>query len=130
MGSSNGDNFLMRPAGLNAAFGRGCLMEGAVGPFSTVGEGGEEDSVERAENQGYSLTVSFQTFGSVAWCMMAYTASMIMYASTGGGMLIMTDDISVQLTYQCDNPRETKQDFPREAHVRGDSACSGCPNDR
>lgn len=83
MGSSNGDSFLMSPAGLNAAFGRGCLREATSGPLSTVGEGGEEDKVEQAENQGYSLTVSFQTFGSVEWCTIAYTASVIMYASTG-----------------------------------------------
>lgn len=82
MGSSKGESFLVSPAGLNATFGRGCLREGTSGPFSAVGEGGEEDNVERAENQGYSLTVSFQTFGSVVWCMMAYTASMATYAST------------------------------------------------
>lgn len=81
MGSSNGDSFLVSPAGLNAAFGRGCLREGAPSPLSAVGEGGEEDNVERAENQGYSLTVSFHTFGSVVWCTMAYAASMTMYAS-------------------------------------------------
>lgn len=82
MGSSKGDRSLVSPAGLNAACGRGCLREGTSGPFSAVGEGGEEDNVERVENQGYSLTVSFQTFRSVAWCTTAYTASMTMYAST------------------------------------------------
>jgi len=65
MGSSNGEVSLVSSRGLKAAWGRGCLMEGTSGPFSTVGEGGVEDSVERAGNQGYSLTVSFQTFGSV-----------------------------------------------------------------
>lgn len=65
MGSSNGDVSLMSSKGLKAARGRGCWRPGAPDPFSTVGEGGEEDSVERAANQGYSLTVSFQTFGSV-----------------------------------------------------------------
>lgn len=83
-GSSSGDSELVSAAGLNAGFGRGCLREGNPGPFSITGEGGEEANVERVENQGYSLTVSFQTFGSVAWCTIAYTASMLMYASTGG----------------------------------------------
>ena len=83
MGSSNGDVSLASSRGLKAFRGRGCLREGATGPFSNVGEGGEEDNVERAENQGYSLTVSFQTFGSAELCMMVYTASMMMYASTG-----------------------------------------------
>lgn len=65
MGSSNGDRSRAISAGLKAGWGRGCLMDGTPGPFSTVGEGGEEDSVERAANQGYPLTVSFQTFVSV-----------------------------------------------------------------
>lgn len=82
IGSSNGDSFLMSAAGLNAALGRGCFREGAPGPFSTFGEGGEEDNVERAEDQGYSLTVSFQIFGSAVWCTMVYTARVVMYAST------------------------------------------------
>jgi hypothetical protein len=55
---------------------------GTPGAFSTTGEGGVEDSVERVENQGYSLTVSCQTFGSVEWCMMANMASVTMYASS------------------------------------------------
>ena len=64
-GSSNGDGSLVSPEGSKAALGRGCLREGVPRPFSTVGEGGEEGSVERAANQGYSLTVPFKTFGSV-----------------------------------------------------------------
>lgn len=82
MGSSNGERSLTSSAGLNAARGRGCFREGTPGPLSAIGEGGQEDKVEQVENQGYSLTVSFQTFGSVVWCMTAYTASVIMYAST------------------------------------------------
>jgi len=82
MGSSNGDVSLGSSRGLKAVWGRGCLRAGTPSPFSADGEGGTEDSVERAANQGYSLTVSFQTFGSVTWCMMVYTASIIMYAST------------------------------------------------
>jgi len=82
MGSSNGDSSTVRLGGSKAVFGRGCLRDGTLSPFSTVGEEGEENSVERDANQGYSLTVSFQTFGSVALCMMAYTPSMTMYAST------------------------------------------------
>jgi hypothetical protein len=79
--SSSGDSDLVSSAGLNAGFGRGCLREVILGAFSATGEGGEEDNVERLENQGYSLTVSFQTFGSDAWCTTTYTASMHMYAS-------------------------------------------------
>ena len=52
MESSNVWSDLVSPAGLNAGFGRGCLSEGIPGPFSSTGEGGEEDSVEQAENQG------------------------------------------------------------------------------
>lgn len=66
MGSTNGDSSLVRLEGSRTALGRGCLREDTPGPFSTVGEGGEEDSVERAANHGYSLTVPFQTSGSVA----------------------------------------------------------------
>ena len=65
MGSSNGDVSLASSKGLKAAWGRGCMRVGTPDHFSTEGEGGEEASVERVENQGYSLTVSFQTFGSV-----------------------------------------------------------------
>jgi hypothetical protein len=82
MGPSNGDDSLVSPEGSKAALGRGCLRVGGPCPFSNVGEGGEEDSVERDANQGYSLTVSFQTFGSVTWCTMVYTASVIRYANT------------------------------------------------
>jgi hypothetical protein len=71
-GSSNGDFSLARSEGLKAARGRGCLRLSlrlsSLGARSAVGEGGAEDSVERAANQGYSLTVSFQMlpFGSDA----------------------------------------------------------------
>lgn len=91
MASSNVWSDLVSPSGLNAGFGRGCLREsfgrgslreGIPGPFSSTGEGGEEDSVEQAENQGYPLTVSFQTFESVVWCKIEYIASMTTYAST------------------------------------------------
>jgi len=81
VGSSNGDGSLVSPEGSKAALGRGCLMEGIPGPFSIVGEGGEDESVERDANQGYPLTVSFQTFGSVALCMMVYTVRATRYAS-------------------------------------------------
>ena len=78
MESSRGDNDLVSPAGLKAALGRGCLRIGTPGALSTTGEGGVEDSVERVENQGYSLTVSCQTFESVVWCVIAYMASVTM----------------------------------------------------
>ena len=64
MGSSNGDVSLASPDGLKATWGRGCSRVGNRNLLDT-GEGGEEDSVERTANQGYSLTVSFQTLGSV-----------------------------------------------------------------
>ena len=57
-------------------------MEGTPGPFSVVGEGGEDERVERDANQGYCLTVSFQTFGSVMLWMIVYTVRATRYAST------------------------------------------------
>lgn len=94
------------------ALGRGCSRGGAPCPFSTVGEEGEEASVERPANQGYSLTVSFQTSGSVTWCTMVHTPSVIKYANTRANVGVNHTDNSGRLTYQRDSPRETEQDFP------------------